>query len=181
MRLRDVIAHCLTRRDQGGKYRQEGYVYERVLGDSVADALDRANRMAVRILDRVKVMRVFDFAGVVEAIGEVGEMWEKLVEDHVALVDKPTAVFDPDKEIPNSQDSNDSEEHDQNRDVSGKPLNPPTAGIGMIIIDNIANPISSIMAKSQVQGTRPPLNPFNSTPEPKQSLTQFPHQQPKLS
>lgn len=154
LRLRDVIAFRLSRRDQGGGYRQEGYVYERVSGDSGVDAMDDgANRLVLKMLDRVKVMRVFDFAGVVEAIGEVGEMRERLDRDQVAPADETTAVFKPDYEIPNSQESDESEERNDNRDVSGNPAKGPTAGIGMIVIDNIANPISSIMAKSQVQGT----------------------------
>ena len=124
-----------------------------VSGHSGVDAMDRADQVAVKMLDRVKVMRVFDFAGVVEAIGEVGEMWEKLDRDQVTPADKTTAVFNPDDEIPNSQDSDDSEERKPSRATGNKPQTAPAVGIGMIVIDNIANPISSIMAKSQVQGT----------------------------
>lgn len=126
--------------------------------------MDKANEMALKMLDRVKVMRVFDFAGVVEAIGEVGEMYQKLDMDLVAPVDRTTTAFSPGNEIPNSQDSDDSEEHDASRDTSKRLATATAPGIGMVVLDNIANPISSIMAKSQVQGTQSPSEPLDSSP-----------------
>ncbi|KAL9117765.1 MAG: hypothetical protein Q9187_005694 [Circinaria calcarea] len=147
LRLRDVVSLRLSQRSEGESDRHSEHVYEKLSVHSGIDLMDKANQMALKMLDRVKVMRVFDFAGVVEAIGEVGEMWEKVDMD----VDRTKAAFRPGDEIPNSQDSDDSEEYDGSEDMSNRLPTATAPGIGMIVLDNIANPISSIMAKSQLQ------------------------------
>ena len=73
LRLRDVIAQRLSCFPNKATYQQAGYVYEEVHSHPKAETLDVFRDKATLMLDRVSVMRVFDYAGVVEAIGEVSE------------------------------------------------------------------------------------------------------------
>lgn len=154
-------------------------MYEKVLKNPDAvehEATDKASSM----LDRVKVMRVFDFAGVVEAIGEVGEMWEAVSQERKAQSTKAT------KDIPDSEDEGEEMLDDfanPERLTPKEDLTSTTtdgAGqIGVIVIDTITNVVSSMMSKSQIQGTNIPypwnpallpLNPASLTPPPGQAL-----------
>ena len=96
---------------------------------------------ATNMLDRIKVMRVFDFAGMVEAVGELGEMRERVprVSGKAA---KKTRI-----EIDDSE-----EELDQDEDPPAEQVSKDTGQVGLIVIDSIANVVGSLMAKSQTQG-----------------------------
>ena len=112
---------------------------------------------AVSMLDRVRIMRVFDFAGLVEAVAEVGDLWDRQIQamDHRHLQRAATSRT----EIADSENEDDDREINRSeRQVIAEPLAEMTAptiaasGVGMIVIDTITNVISSIMTRNQIQG-----------------------------
>lgn len=145
VRLRDVLVFRLKARHQRQSYRQSGYVYEKTslpTGSFVEEA--------TAMLDRVKVMRAFDLAGVIEAVSEVGQMTERASQ---ASVNK---IKERRQEIGDSEDESDADE----KDLVTEPLSSDrkqatdhdNGQIGMIIIDTIANVVSSLISKSQTTG-----------------------------
>ena len=145
-------------------------MYEKLAHDAVAKDQDLLRNEATEMLDRVRVMRVFDFAGVVEAVGEVGENCERISKldengkkhQHCETSEKAT------REIADSQDE---DEENGNEEVVGGAMydaegsrmakcevpvsdqDGNIVGVGMIVLDTVTNVVSSLMAKSQVQGT----------------------------
>lgn len=136
-------------------------MYEKVppKSDAVEDeATDRATSM----LDRVKVMRVFDFAGVVEAIGEVGEMWEAVSQEREDAKERAPqrnkgikAIPDSDDEFEEMLDDLPTPERSNPEENVPSSTSDGAGQIGIIIIDTITNVVSSMMSKSQIQGTAP--------------------------
>ena len=109
---------------------------------------------ATSMLDRVKVMRVFDFAGVVEAISEVNELMEAMTRKANRL---PIAASEQRRaEIGDSEEEPDEDEElqrePQHETGHSQGNEPHSSRIGMIIIDTITNVVSAMMVKSQVQG-----------------------------
>lgn len=150
-------------------------MYEKAPHDAVAKDEDLLMEKATVMLDRVRVMRVFDFAGVVEAIGEISEICErkpKMEEEKKQQLSARTGRTTG--EVLDSQEDGDDYDKDgdaakvetvdeaiDKAEASGPAtcevrvgsLDGETAAIGMIVLDTITNIISSLMAKSQVQGT----------------------------
>ena len=113
---------------------------------------------ATSMLDRVKVMRVFDFAGVVEAIGEVGEMWEAVsraregAKEREAPSNKATeGIADSEDEIEEMLDDFPNQESLSSETPLLIPSN-QTGQSGVIVVDTSTNVVSAMMSKSQVQG-----------------------------
>ena len=113
---------------------------------------------ATSMLDRVKVMRVFDFAGVVEAISEVNELMEGIARnvDGLRLVEiekRRIEIGDSEEELDEGDDE-ESQGEPQRTSVSDdmQGSGPHSGPIGMIIVDTITNVVSAMMVKSQVQG-----------------------------
>lgn len=113
---------------------------------------------ATSLLDRVKVMRVFDFAGVVEAISEVneqmGEIAQKLEKPPVVAFEKRRdEVGDSEEELDDDQEALQAQTRQGSVNLGdlqgGDTYSDP---IGMIIFDTITNVASAMMAKSQIQG-----------------------------
>ena len=96
---------------------------------------------ATTMLDRVKVMRVFDFAGVIEAVGELGEMRQGVPK---VPGKAPRKTMD---EIGDSE-----EELDEEEDPPAEQASKDAGQVGLIIVDSITNVVSPLMAKSQTQG-----------------------------
>lgn len=149
VRLRDVLAYRLEARQQRERYQESGYVYEKITaaeGPSKDDLIAKATSM----LDRVKVMRVFDFAGVTEAVGEVNEMIEMTCADAVRA---PKArATRKSGEVGDSEEELDDEEEPPEEPLGHRDDAHRDGKVGMIIVDSIANVVGSIMSKSQVQG-----------------------------
>jgi len=104
---------------------------------------------ATSMLDRVKVMRVFDFAGMVEAFGEVSEK----IDEFSSMKTASRASTEQEKhEICDSEDELEDEDDLPVGEGTANPLDRQIEQIGMIIIDTITNPVSSAMSKSHVQG-----------------------------
>ena len=155
LRLQNILAYRLEAKIQHNSYQESGYMYEKrtsALEHSKEAMIEKATSM----LDRVKVMRVFDFAGVVEAVSEVNE----LMEDIAQQSNKPSIrVLEKKDEIGDSEDEPDEEEDLQGEsrresaDVSHFQGSASHSGqIGVIIVDTVTNVVSAMMAKSQVQG-----------------------------
>lgn len=155
LRLRKVLAYRLEAKVQHNSYQESGYMYEKrtsVLEKSKEAMVEEATSM----LDRVKVMRVFDFAGVVEAISEVNELMEVRTRNLAKL--RVVAIARRKEEIGDSEDEldEDGDEEPQSEphrgSVSLDDLQGTSGPIGMIIVDTITNVVSAMMVKSQVQG-----------------------------
>lgn len=110
------------------------------------------------MLDRVKVMRVFDLAGVVEAVSEVGEMIEKAVQQ---ISEPPAAAAAAAEEhqrrtkdeIGDSEDEDSLESEDLAAEQESGIVQKDKIGqVGVLIIDSITPIISAVMSRSQTQG-----------------------------
>lgn len=120
---------------------------------------DDLTEQAERMLGCVKIMRVFDFAGLVEAMREIDQTWEE--DDQQIENFKTEAPAKEDKEIADSEDDASSCSNDDNpRTTTSKEVKTISsrsdiyAGrVGMIIIDTIANVVGSIMSQNQTRGT----------------------------
>ena len=145
-----MLLSQLTTQNQRTSFVQTGYVYERTLtaadlGDE--EILQEANST----LDRVKVMRVFDLAGVAEAVGEVTAMVERTSPTADPRVDVPVVPEEP-KEIGDSED--DSMDGDS-IEIEPRAQNKPSttaSRVSMIIVDTMTNVVSSTVSKNQLQG-----------------------------
>lgn len=150
LRLRDVIAFRLQARLERERYQHSGYVYERMPdGEKTTEViLDEATSM----LDRVRVMRVFDFAGVVEAVGEVAQMIEAAQlraeenEGGTSSVRKDE-IGDSEEELDEDEIPPDKETSSGNMNIDGE-----VGRVGMLIVDTISAAVGQVMSKSQIQG-----------------------------
>ena len=135
-----MLVFRLQAKYQRESYQQSGYVFEKVQpnsGGTKQGFIEEATTM----LARVKVMRVFDFAGVIEAVGELSEM-----RDGVARVpgEAPKKTRD---EVGDSE-----EELDEDEDLPADQVSEDAGQVGLIVVDSITNVVGSLMAKSQTQG-----------------------------
>lgn len=150
-------------------------MYEKVPHDAVAKDEELLTEKATVMLDRVRVMRVFDFAGLVEAIGEVSEICERKTKmDEEKKQQLSARSGQTTREVLDSQDEGDEDDeygdatnvetvHETTNKAEGSgpatcevrvgSLEGDTAAIGVMVVDTVTNIISSLMAKSQVQGT----------------------------
>ena len=165
MRLRDVLAVRLRDQRQRTTYHQSGYVYTRQPPEPEAVTKEVVQE-ATSMLDRVKVMRVFDVAGLIEAVSEVAEICEQGTDPDVEKgVRRRVAVADSEDGLSGDEDradSGDSEESvtedpaeesgPQNDDI----MLARDERIGMVLIDTIANIFGPLISKSQVQGKKDP-------------------------
>ncbi|CAF9938367.1 MAG: hypothetical protein ALECFALPRED_007621 [Alectoria fallacina] len=154
LRLRKVLTYRLESQIQRNSYQETGYMYEKRIS-TLENRKEAMIEKATSMLDRVKFMRVFDFAGVVEAISEINE----LMEDVMRKPQKPTfvAVEKRRDEINDSEEELDEEDEELQTEGVGDPgdiqdSDRQRGSIGMIIIDTITNIVSAMMAKSQIQG-----------------------------
>lgn len=138
--------------------RQVASVEGRLLVETDAYSNGSAEQ-AELMLGRAKIMRVFDLVGVVEAMGEINQTWEE--DDQQIENLKIKASAEEGQEFVDSEDGASSCFNDDNyRTVipAGADAIPSRSDVyadrvGMIIIDTIANVVSSIMSQNQVQGT----------------------------
>lgn len=108
------------------------------------------------MLERVRLSRVFDFPGVAEAIGEFGARLDEEEKTRRNRVDakgfeKARGTAEGEERAENSL----SVEEDNNTITRTTAANPEAAEYlpaSMIVIDNIANVVGSMMTKSQAHG-----------------------------
>ena len=124
------------------------------LQNSKASMIEQASLM----LDRVKVMRVFDFAGVVEAVSEVNGLNETITQrpnkpPSVGFEKRRDEIEDSEEELDEEEEELRGESRAANSNVHDIQSSGPQGGtIGMIVFDTITNVVSAMMVKSQVQG-----------------------------
>ena len=153
LRLRNVFAYRLEAKIQHNSYQESGYMYEKRTS-RLENSKEAMVEEATVMLDRVKVMRVFDFAGVVEAISEVNELTEAMTQKADRLpVAAPEQRRDEVGDSEEEPDEDEEPEREAQHETDHLQGNEPHSGpIGMIIIDTITNVVSAMMVKSQVQG-----------------------------
>lgn len=155
LRLRKVLAYRLGAKIQHNSYHESGYMYEKRTS-GLEKSKEAMVEEATSMLDRVKVMRVFDFAGVVEAISEINELMEDIRRNLDRL--KVVAIERRKQEIGDSEDELDEDDDEKpqsepsGESISRDVLQGTSRPIGMIIVDTITNVVSAMMVKSQVQG-----------------------------
>jgi hypothetical protein len=156
------------------------------VGQAVStDSASTPEDVVANILERVRIMRVFDFDGVVEAIGEVREELEKVVREPAGLP-CPHPAFSPEKrrpreEVADSEDEDgglDNEEEDMLYGGVSKPevlqTAPGTSRLGIedseskevaeneggkisiIVIDNLTQVLNPLLKSNYVQGPHIP-------------------------
>lgn len=161
---------------RGPEYVEKGYMYSRIEGkvggrEKEDLDVDGMEGKVQGVLERVMVMRVFDFVGVVEAVVEVGGRLESgrgqgllRVSDEeegdgaVSGVGRERAGRE--EEVADSEDEDFMEELRAGKTDGKVELNAggglgderATGRVGMVVIDSIANVVSSMMTKNQVQG-----------------------------
>ena len=98
------------------------------------------------MLDHVKVMRVFDLAGVAEAIGEV----RQLIEDAKFSAEQAEGQSRRRSEIGDSEDEDEDDVVDEIEvpHLEGK----ANRNVGIIIIDTMTNVVSAMVTRNQIQG-----------------------------
>lgn len=110
-------------------------------------------------------MRVFDLAGLIEAVGEIGEILESANKEAESVVKNGRSGQRT--YIADSEDEMDDEEGESTDDSSARETNNnsrerrSTHGVqvGMIVIDTITNVVGPVMMKDQVQGDTRPIIP----------------------
>lgn len=134
---------------------------------------------ATKLLDRVQVMRVFDFAGVVEAMGEVGRICDTK-NDQL----QQSETYEPGDQLQEEKDEAEQDEirrvvedsQDESSDLSDSPTSNESTGLeinkensevqatrmSMIVIDSITPVVNAIILKDQTQGI--PSHPSSSLP-----------------
>jgi hypothetical protein len=105
------------------------------------------------ILQRVKIIRVFDFIGVVESVNEIAST----LESRPAATPPPkynTVAAHKAREIPDSEDENSDEGKDTppERTPEGQSDSAETRKMEMLIIDNITSAISPVFKSNHIQG-----------------------------
>ena len=157
LRLRNALAYRIEAKIQRNSYQESGYMYEKrtsALENSKVAIMEKATSM----LDRVKVMRVFDFAGVVEAISEVKDMMDETAQKSektpvLAFEKRRDEVGDSEEEVDEEDEGLQPEPRQEGATLGNHHGSEPrSVSIGMIIIDTITNVVSAMMAKSQIQG-----------------------------
>ena len=160
-RLRDVILSRIEHHSPKTKYQQTGYMYEPIPQPAVVPPQEALLR-AVSMLDRVRIMRVFDFVGLVEAVAEVGDLWER--QSQVIEREQLRQATARRIEIADSETEEVEEDNRRKPHVNMESLADMTehitvvSGIGMIITDTVTNVVSSIMTRNQTQG-KPSISP----------------------
>lgn len=132
---------------------------------------------ATRLLDRVQVMRVFDFAGVIEAMGEVGRICDIKNErlQQVETYAEADQVHQEEEAEQNGARRVVEDSEDESSNLSDSPSSKKSTSLGilpgnvevqasrmsMIVIDSIAPVVAAILLKDQIQGP-PQLTPIEN-------------------
>jgi hypothetical protein len=127
-------------------------------------------KTAEKALERVKILRAFDFVGVVEAVDELSEELRSISKGEYGEM-KETEKVPPPKRVepakPRTEVADSDEEEDEDMLFESPPAaveeetlaNPPSSlpsqileNIGMIIIDNISQVVNPILKTNYVRG-----------------------------
>ncbi|KAF2433109.1 P-loop containing nucleoside triphosphate hydrolase protein [Tothia fuscella] len=121
---------------------------------------DNAESIAEAALERVKIMRVFDFVGVIEAITELrADPQPSAGKPQPQNVGQPSSPT-PRAEIPDSEDEDEmlfdieeqvSPPNEQDPEIE-LPSNDSPSNLGLILIDNIAHVVNPLLKTNYAQG-----------------------------
>lgn len=151
-RLRDVLIFRLSKESRQPKFRPM-LAESRTVDDGIT-------QKAFLMLDRVKVMRVFDFAGVTEAIAEIRQTLEKadnfdrnLAGASLSVESKIIHDSEADEtELSDGDISKVAKQDNAIPAVNGERQTIQANRIGMVIIDTLTNMVSSMFSRNQAQG-----------------------------
>ena len=153
--LHNVLSYRLRARKQQDAFEHTGFIYEKRLEDNTTQTIEAE---ATSLLDRVKVMRIFDVAGLSEAVAEVSttRKMERRSDDasaeHKGIDSKRrTEIGDSEEE---SEDERVSQIRDQGTGFEERDneRNAVTSGDGMIVIATLTGIISANISKSPIHG-----------------------------
>ena len=155
-----MLAARLRDKRQSITYQEAGYVYEK--RSSIQPPMEEdLIAEATSILDRVKVMRIFDVAGLVEAVGEIAELCDSVADiatqKEVLKETGPKVVVDSEAESEEDDEAAPDDLGTKGHEYSSRTENDGslsvTGGeISMLVIDTITTIFSPLLTKSQVQG-----------------------------
>jgi hypothetical protein len=123
-------------------------------------SIEDVENQAEDALGRVKIMRVFDFVGMSEAVNELRAELEAPPpgDDHAAELQRT----DMRREIPDSEDESDDDDmlfeseivqHSKKTENEDEPLsNEGAERLGLILVDNITHVMNPILKSNYVQG-----------------------------
>lgn len=150
LRLHGIIITRIKTRQNAARAAATGNADPTIFYDETTT--EELNGMAARVLDRVKIMRVFDFVGMSEAIGELHDSVQR-AEGHEKMAAEPTQQKQR-RVVADSQ----AEEGDEDvmlldgaaneKPVEGGKLDP----VSLVVIDNITSVVNPILKTSYVQG-----------------------------
>ncbi|KAL9599361.1 MAG: hypothetical protein Q9219_003894 [cf. Caloplaca sp. 3 TL-2023] len=154
--LRDILIARISKHNQGHEFHESGYVYRKQ--PFTAQPTHDISNTVLSMLECVQIYRVFDFPGVVEAITEFSTRLEE--KDRC---DRAEMSMEGNNRKQNVTDSEDGAEDEALSKTDGNCQNitdvasdQVTAAAGspgsMIVVDNIANVVGSMITRSQVQG-----------------------------
>ena len=151
-RLKDILIVRLEQGRQSPAFTESGYVHKR-RAKPISPTRDTMNKVSL-MLERVRISRVFDFPGVIEAVSEFSADLEENDQAKEETLDENE--HERTRSIADSEDEameDLSAEHEPKAPTEDNPNTPKKPSASMLVIDNIANVLGSTMTKSQVQGT----------------------------
>lgn len=154
LRLRQIILYRLKTKQAAEKAAATSNVNPRIFhADHGAQSIEES---AARVLDRVKIMRVFDFVGVSEAISELREDIQKVSKDQAlsaAWIAEPTPKM---THVDDSQAEEGEEDmmlfDGASREVEPTIIPEKLEPVSLVVIDNITNVANAILKANYVQG-----------------------------
>lgn len=144
--LREVFISRLRAQSERDHYPHAGYIHEKQRDNPEDNEGQKILDEATAMLDRVKIMRVFDMAGLIESLAEIGEVEKPL------QTSRPREVGDSDEDSGDeSLDAVDAVQ--ENPGQLGRSAATRTArSVNLITVSSITNVISSVVSKNAIQG-----------------------------
>ncbi|KAL8784082.1 MAG: hypothetical protein Q9195_009191 [Heterodermia aff. obscurata] len=155
VRLRDVLALRLRVQRQRTTFQQSGYVYTKQPAGSEPVAEELVEE-ATSMLDRVKLMRVFDVAGLVEAVGEITESCEQVAEFSFETKDLRRGVVADSQDDLSEDAGSETGERAERLASQNKGTEPTQSGKICTIISNAV--VGHVSSKNQLYQQKPEEN-----------------------
>jgi hypothetical protein len=122
---------------------------------------DDVERTAESTLERIKIMRVFDFVGMSEAVNELRADLEATL-PHQGTVIKPHPVQPARQEIPDSEDEDDDDDMLLDWEPTQQPVERKRSidlssddgdeKIGLLLVDNMYHVANPVLKSNYIQG-----------------------------
>lgn len=103
-----------------------------------------------RLLEKVRIVRVFDLIGIIEAVNEIREAYEMRIQQQSPRSARK-AVRSRLGLVPDSEDEDEDELLELAPDQSDQSM-PAAAKVGFIMIDNITSVMSPLLKANHVHG-----------------------------